>query len=154
MGASTHVSSRLQQGFSAIELMVAIAVLAIVVGIGIPSFQSMLDRSRLAAAADDLAGALRYARSEALQRNAVVTLTDKGNGFEDGWAVTFGATVLRDGSAMRAAVDTDYAGGDISFDGRGAASASADIEISFAGQLRCLRLTLSGSVRQSDGGCS
>ncbi|GAA0692955.1 hypothetical protein GCM10009104_20230 [Marinobacterium maritimum] len=153
-------SRKRHQGFSVIEMMVAIAVLSIIVGIGIPSFKSMMDRSRIDAAADDLADGLRYARSEALQRNTKVTLKDAGSGFVSGWSVVAGSDTLRKNSGMSSGVTTSHVDGngvskgDISFDGRGVASASTQIQVSYSGLQRCIKLTLSGSVRQSDGACN
>jgi len=55
-------------GFSLVELMVAIVVLAIVLAIGIPSFQSMFESSRENRANDDFISAVNLARSEAITR--------------------------------------------------------------------------------------
>ncbi len=64
-------------GFTLVELMVTIAVLAILVAIGIPSFQSTLDKRRLTGAAEQLYADLQYARSEAIKRNANVLVSLK-----------------------------------------------------------------------------
>lgn len=61
-------------GFTLVELMVTLAVASILVGVGIPSFQTMISNSRLTAATNDLIGALSYARSEAVKRGIPVTL--------------------------------------------------------------------------------
>jgi len=60
-------------GFSLIELMVTIAVLAVLLGIAIPSFQSMLEKHRLVGAAEQLYEDLQYARTEAIKKNRQVT---------------------------------------------------------------------------------
>ena len=67
------VRSRLH-GFTLIELMVTIAVLAIISAIAYPSFTSLMNSNRLTAAANDLVGDLQTARSEAIRRNARVTV--------------------------------------------------------------------------------
>lgn len=56
-----------QRGFSLIELMVTVAVVAIVVAIGLPSFQGSLRSNRVATASNELAASLALARSEALR---------------------------------------------------------------------------------------
>lgn len=53
-----------------IELMVTLAVAAILLGIAVPSFRDMLERNRVAAQSNDLLGGLQAARSEAIRRNA------------------------------------------------------------------------------------
>ncbi len=70
MSARLHSS-----GFTLIEVMVVVAVLAILLGIAAPSFQSMLDKRRLIGAAEQLYADLQYARSEAIKRNASVTVS-------------------------------------------------------------------------------
>lgn len=59
-------------GFTLVELMVTVAVVAILLTIGIPAFQSTLDKRRLVGAAEQLQADLQYARSEAIKRNVRV----------------------------------------------------------------------------------
>lgn len=70
------------EGFTLIELMVTIAVAAVVLSIVVPSFGSMIDRSRLRNAAEQLRSDLAVARSEALRRGrpVVVSFTRSGDG--------------------------------------------------------------------------
>jgi type IV fimbrial biogenesis protein FimT len=63
---------RPEGGFTVIELMVVIAVLAILLVVAAPSFMSTLAKRRLEGAAAELATDIQYARSEAVQRNAAV----------------------------------------------------------------------------------
>lgn len=58
------------RGFTMVELMVAVAVAAILLMIAVPSFRSMLATNQLTTAANTLVGALGEARMEAIQRNA------------------------------------------------------------------------------------
>lgn len=61
-------------GFTLVELMVTIAVLAIVLAIAIPSFQDFLRRNRVAAEANNIVSAFAYARSEAVKRAQRITV--------------------------------------------------------------------------------
>ena len=61
-----------QQGFTLIELMVALAVLAILTVAALPSFSSFRQRSAVREAADQTAAFWNAARFEAVKRNTLV----------------------------------------------------------------------------------
>lgn len=65
---------RTNRGVTLVELMITVAVLAILLTIGIPAFQSTLDKRRLVGAAEQLYADLQYARSEAIRQNRNVTV--------------------------------------------------------------------------------
>lgn len=77
--------------------MVGVAVLAIALGAGVPSMSELIKNSRLSAHTNDLLASLHLARTEAIKRNARVTLcksvnttacnTTAGTGWEIGWMV-------------------------------------------------------------------
>lgn len=70
-----HPHLCMRRGFTLIELLVVVALVAIIAALAAPSFTSFLARKRLEGAASELATDLQYARSEAVQRNAAVTVT-------------------------------------------------------------------------------
>lgn len=72
--ASPLARARPAAGFTLIELMVVIALIAITTAIAIPSFQRFLERARADAAAAEVAGLFSLARSEAIRRNVPVTI--------------------------------------------------------------------------------
>lgn len=77
-------------GFTLIELMVTLAVAAIVLTIGIPSFQELVNNNRLTTGTNQLVTALNLARSEAVKRGVQVTVRRKGittQRWELGWDV-------------------------------------------------------------------
>jgi type IV fimbrial biogenesis protein FimT len=65
---------RRARGFTLVELMVTVFIAAILFAIAIPSFRQMIANNRLATQANELIGALNYARSEAITRNRGVRL--------------------------------------------------------------------------------
>ena len=58
-----------QDGFTLIELMVTLAVAAIVVTMAVPSFQGVINSNRLAGAVNEMIASLQLARTEAIRRN-------------------------------------------------------------------------------------
>lgn len=82
------------RGFTLVELMVTVAVMAILLGIAIPSFTEITLSSKLRSYANDLVASAQLARGEAIKRNAVVRMcvsTDGAScvsgGWEQGWVV-------------------------------------------------------------------
>lgn len=67
-------TAKKNQGVTLIELMIAIAVVAILAVIALPSFERTLERRRLVGAAENLFGALQYARSEAIKQNRLIAI--------------------------------------------------------------------------------
>lgn len=69
-------------GLTLVELVVVIALLALLVSVSAPALRQLLEAQRVRAAASALHLALLQARSEALKRNTVVTLRPAtGNGW-------------------------------------------------------------------------
>ncbi|MCC7464215.1 MAG: GspH/FimT family pseudopilin [Gammaproteobacteria bacterium] len=84
-------------GFTLIELMVVLALAAIMLGLAVPNMRQFILNNRLTSGANDLLRAVNQARSEAIKRQGIVTLcaTDEpdedepacsGNAFS-GWVV-------------------------------------------------------------------
>jgi type IV fimbrial biogenesis protein FimT len=70
---------RAQRGFTLIELMVTIAVAAILVAMAVPGFQSAVNGNRLATAANEMVASLQTARVEAIRRNRRVAVCTSAN---------------------------------------------------------------------------
>ncbi|MBA4253173.1 MAG: hypothetical protein C0441_04425 [Comamonadaceae bacterium] len=78
----------LQSGLTLIELMVAVAVLAILLSIGIPSFQSLVAQNRATSAANELQSTLQFARSTAIARDERLGVPSPPPGTPQSWRVT------------------------------------------------------------------
>jgi len=81
-----------EHGFTLIELITTMFVALILVGIGIPGFNTAIKNSRLAKSSNELVTSLHRARSEALKRGHEIRLcAGDGNcnsvNWEEGWIV-------------------------------------------------------------------
>lgn len=82
-------------GFTAIELLVAIAVLTIFIAIAVPDYSAIIQNNAIRVASNDLMASVLYARSEAIKRNVPVsicatadqTFTSCGSNWRLGWLV-------------------------------------------------------------------
>ena len=103
------MKSTCPKGFSLVELMVTVAVLSIVLGIAVPSFNTLVQQHRVTTQSNDLLAALTATRSEAIKNNRNIALcaadaadatTCNTSGNWSHWIITMGssATVLRRGS--------------------------------------------------------
>lgn len=86
------------RGVTLIELMVTIAIAAIMLAIGIPSFQAFFTNNRIATAAIDLTSDLNMARSEAVRRGLQVSVRNSNGGGDWGGGWTMFVDSDRDGA--------------------------------------------------------
>ena len=109
-------------GFTIVELMVTLAVAAILLGLATPSFRDMLANNRLTGTATQLLGSLNLARGEAIKRNGLVTVssTSGTSDWTAGWTVSVGAEILRSNDAVRGGQTVSGTVSSLQFNGRGA----------------------------------
>ncbi len=68
------------RGFTLVELMITVAVFAVVLSVAAPSFNSQLQNNRSLALGDEIASALSYARLEAIKQAKRVTMCASKDG--------------------------------------------------------------------------
>ncbi len=83
---ASHPSVR-HHGFTLVELIITLAVLAILVAIGLPSFERALGDTRMRGQVSDFASAVRTARLLAVQRARPTAMAPLGNDWSSGWQV-------------------------------------------------------------------
>ena len=88
-----------QNGFTLLELMTTLLVVALLLGIGVPGFQNFIDTNRMAAVVNEMIGTLHTARAEAVKQRANVTVCASANWDSAAPDCTAGA-LLRDGWIM------------------------------------------------------
>ena len=84
-----------RRGFTLVELVVALAVLAIMLAVALPSFRALRERQQALAAFHSLTVALAQARMAAIQRGRPVTVCPSRDGrhcredlaWDEGWLV-------------------------------------------------------------------
>lgn len=75
-------NSALNKGFTLVEMMVTVVVLAIVITVAVPSFASLITSNRLTAEANDSLSAFYLARAEAIKLNQTVRLCHSADGVQ------------------------------------------------------------------------
>ena len=82
---------RLESGFTIVELMIGIAILAFMMGVAVPNFTIWIQNLQIRAGAEGILSGLQVARTEAVRRNVNVQLALTSPP-QTGWAVSVPAT--------------------------------------------------------------
>jgi type IV fimbrial biogenesis protein FimT len=109
------------RGFTLIEMLVTLAIFAVLLMIAIPSMRPFLQSQSVKNASMDINSTVALARSEAIKRNATVDVTaNSATDWSRGWVVsqTAPAATIRKQPALNNIVITSSSGS-FSFDGNG-----------------------------------
>jgi type IV fimbrial biogenesis protein FimT len=82
------------RGFTMIEMVIVMAIAGVLIAIGVPSFNDLVLSTRVKNATSDIYGSLILARSEAIKRNADVTVSPVGGTWATGWTVVASGTTI------------------------------------------------------------
>jgi len=150
-------AQRAALGFTITETMLAVAVLAILVGLAAPGFKEIILSQAVKTASFDLFSHLLVARSEAITRNTTVTVTPAGGNWANGWTITdSGGETVRQQDRFAQVI---IAGpGSITFNGAGRLTTSSTSLSLMAngGQAshnRCIEIDLGGQPASKKGAC-
>jgi len=94
-------------GFTLVELMVTVVIVAILLTVAVPSFQEMVKNNRISIATNEFVDIVQFARTEAVKRSTSVTVeaTNPANtGNEWGQGITVGVDTNSDGNISGAEV--------------------------------------------------
>lgn len=148
---------RTDRGYTLVEIMVAIAIVAILATIAVPNIAGWRTKQRFAAAVSDVHEAIKVARSSAIKDNTTVVIQfqlpnrflvfadDDGDGTQDAGERTIRTGIFQNDISLT----TSFSGHRLSFNGRGMTTASgAGITLSNAvfGS-RVIQVTVTGNSR-------
>jgi type IV fimbrial biogenesis protein FimT len=151
--------ARHARGFTLPELLAVLAILATLSALAAPAFSGLVGATRARSAGSELYASLMRARSEAIKRNAEVTLApNTAAQWQGGWQIPDpldASRKLDDHGAVAGATITGPASVVFLPNGRvkGATQPSFDISVSGSAQRRCISVELSGRPNQTKSGC-
>lgn len=152
--------------FTLVELLIAIAILAILMGIAVPAYNEMTLGGKLRSQANDLVAGAVLARSEAIKRNSAVRMCVSADGascaaggWEQGWvvfhdadddgALDTGEAVLLQHQAAASGFKITGTVASVRFQGSGVGATQATLTVcratpSVGGQERVVNITATG----------
>lgn len=146
-----------QSGFNLIEMLVVMVVAAIMLGIAVPSFRQFTASQQVKNAAFDFAAAMLMARSEAIKRNAAVTVAQSGSAWSSGWTVTVAGTTLSTQTpATTVTITPNPSASSLAFQSNGRVTSTVRFQFaaSNTSAVRCVTVGVTGLPSTTTTSCS
>lgn len=128
-GRIVHLASA-QYGFSLVELLIGITIVAILMAVGLPSYTAWIQNTQIRSAAEAVLNGLQLARNEAVRQNLNVQLV---LGTQSSWTITVPSTASQiqarsygEGSKNVTVTKTPSAATTITFNSLGRVTTNAD----------------------------
>jgi len=147
---------RAAPGFTLIETLMVVVILAVLAGLAAPSMRAFMDSQIVKTPASDLYASLVLARSEAIKRNAAIDVVPAATDWAQGWTVRTqsGGTVLRTQDGYPRISIAASTAGTVTYGGNGRLSTSATtfrvlVPGNTQARMRCVTVDVTGrpSVR-------
>jgi type IV fimbrial biogenesis protein FimT len=162
--AKTNASPRDISGFTMVELIIVVTIAGVLAVLAIPSFTSFTQNQRVKNASFEIYALFSVARSEAIKRNANVTVAPVmvGGKIDRIEITTAGGTVLHSKSMPKGVGINPVPGITYKRTGRATVSGTPTFQIDVEGattsapttHVRCITLGLSGMPQTRLGACS
>ena len=137
-------------GFTLTELMVTLGIVGVLSATAVPSASTMIATQRVKTATFDIYAATSYARSEAIKRNAVVTIAPHGGNFANGYDVQVGDVVLSSQIGTPSVAINAPSEIPLAYNGHGRLTSPGQYQLELSSPLesniskRCLAIDMSG----------
>ena len=90
------VSSNNVRGFTLLELMIVVLLVAIVATIAVPGFSRLIESNRITSYTNTVLGAFSFARTEAIRVGDRIDVVANGGNWGGGFVVEQGGNVVRE----------------------------------------------------------
>ena len=143
------------KGFSLIELMIVLSVVAILVSIAAPSFRTAMLNSRLSSTTSTLYSALQMARSEAVTQRTTIRVCAANDAnsacanstnWSNGALIMRGATLLRVIPLANTDVTVESSGNNVDYNGDGTTTATTITVSDSRNQPRQIKINVIGQA--------
>ena len=92
------------RGFTLIELMITLVIIAILLAIGVPNMTDFIAEQRVRTIASDITSEIMFARAKAVEMSRRVIMEKLGVGWDQGWRIY---ADVNDNGAFEAGIDIE-----------------------------------------------